>query len=197
MHRTILIDIDDTIADLMGGWLHLYNEDFNDDVMPDDIKSWAVHEYIHSKIGEGVYNYLIRPDLYDYVVPISGALENIVKIRKMGNRIIFVTSTVVGANGHKLEWLYNHDFLNRGKRVEPDYVELHDKYLLKGDILIDDKPENIIEFEKHTGPGLLFDRPHNQGYDELARVHTWEQIYQWFRMQDIIDKEYIHAEVFS
>ena len=53
------------------------------------------------------------------------------------------------------------------------------KQMVRGDVLIDDAPHNLVggEYAK-----ILFDRPHNRSFDHVAhdalRVNTWEEIDQ-------------------
>ena len=48
---------------------------------------------------------------------------------------------------------------------------------MKGDFLIDDAPHNLIDGEYVP---ILFDRPHNHGFDNaahgIARVQTWDDV---------------------
>ncbi len=53
----------------------------------------------------------------------------------------------------------------------------NNKQLVRGDILIDDGPHNLVGGEYFK---ILFDRPHNRNYDDAAngmlRLHTWQEI---------------------
>ena len=52
------------------------------------------------------------------------------------------------------------------------------KYLIKGDILVDDNPENFVNGDYF---GILFNAPHNTDFDEssrdLVRADNWDSVY--------------------
>jgi 5'(3')-deoxyribonucleotidase len=58
-------------------------------------------------------------------------------------------------------------------------ILIHDKHLLQGDMLVDDKPENLVAFRGHR---VLFNRPWNKTLNTgimeswLTRVSTYSDI---------------------
>ena len=177
----IAVDVDDVVANLISAWLRLYNNDYGDLVLQEDITNWNIHEFV--SIGHDIYDYLDRPYLYEYVEPIDGALWGVNKLRQMGFRVVFVTSTNVNQNGQKLKWLQKYGFLPKNIKFEQDYIEATDKSLIHCDYLIDDKPENVSHCR---GMGLLFDRPHNQRQN-LPRVSDWLDVISFF--EDLQDEQ--------
>lgn len=173
----IAVDVDEVVASLIPAWLNAYNGDYNDSLTSDEIISWSIHDFVKPSCGRKIYEYL-TPQLYDVVEPVAGALEGILKLRELGHRVLFVTSTPQGCEGAKLAWLKRHGFLSDGGlygdgRVYPDYIDCSDKNLIKADLLIDDRIENVLGF---SGPAMLFDRPHNR----TALVSGIKQsVYDW------------------
>lgn len=172
--KIIAVDVDDVVADLISEWLRYYNNDYNDNVTVDDIKSWNIHEYV--KCGIKIYDYLDKPRLYDTVIPVENSIWGVNTLREMSYRVVFVTSTNINQNGQKLMWLQKYTFLPNQVKFERDYVEAVDKSLVYCDYLIDDKPDNIIN---SRGKGLLFTRPHNQD-SKLLRVENWYDVIKFF-----------------
>ena len=175
--KIIAVDFDDVIVDLIPTWLDMYNVDYDDQLKSEDITDWDISKFVKSECGKMIYEYLDLPNLYDDVNIVSGALDGIDKLREVGYRIVFVTSTNIAQNGQKLKWLQNNHFLPK-ERYSRDYVEATDKSLIRCNIIIDDKLENC---DHPTAMGLLFDRPHNQnfdtaGYENIIRVYDWEDI---------------------
>lgn len=181
MNKTILVDVDDTVLDLMSEWLRRYNRDWNDNVQKSDVLSWELHKYLKPECGRDIYNYLNDKDLYFSVKPIEGALEGCQRIRDLGYRIVFVTAFF---NTPKVEAMHDYGFLkeypyNDGRwNTCCDMVMANDKTLIKGDCIIDDKVDNIEKF----GSGYLFDQPWNKN-SNLLRFTNWDYAAGYFEFE--------------
>jgi len=175
MSLVIAVDVDDTVANLVDPWLARYNRDFNDTLAKESITSWDIASFTKPVCGKDIYRYLDDPTLYDDVEPIPGALLAIDDMRILGHRVIFVTSAVQKASGRKLEWLRKHGFLSTlvTERVDKDYVECHDKSLVRADVLIDDRYENVKNF---PGKAILFTQPWNAHETHQACMNGWDNL---------------------
>jgi len=141
----VLSDIDDVVADFVPNWLRKYNKQYNDTLKKSKILNWNVSEFIKEKENKDrLYEYLNDPKLYDDVVPIKNALWGINELRNMGHRVIFVTGG--GYPNRKFQWLSDHGF----QPTKDNYVEILNKYLIKGDWLIDDGYHNIVTFPNNS-----------------------------------------------
>lgn len=158
------VDVDGVCADLMTGWLGMYNDEHGDCLTVADIKGWGIHEYV--KCGKKIYDYLGHPELYEErVQPIPGALEA-VKILRQDFRVVFVTSVTTRSAGRKIKWLRQHGFMkDAGHNPGNDYVECDDKTLVNVSLLIDDKVETCMNFHNTGRKAILFASP-------LLDLHT-------------------------
>jgi 5'(3')-deoxyribonucleotidase len=163
------VDCDDTTLDLVPHWLSIYNAEFDDNLTPRDIKSWEIGDYVKPYARDRFFEYLREPYLYDGVFPVRGALRGVRKLLKMGHEVLFVTA---GYNPAKLDCLKRAGFLENSWDAERHYVVLYYKYLLKLDVLIDDKFDTIRQF---SGYGILFDRYWNRHCHWENRAKTWKQ----------------------
>lgn len=168
---TILVDVDGPVADLLPEWLRLYNIDYGDELTPDQIANWDMTLYVKRECGPLIYEYL-DGEIYDGVDRVSDALDGVNKLREMGHRVIFVTSSPEGTGDAKYTWLKRNKFLPDG-RYSPDYIEAHDKSLVRGDILIDDRLENVKSFPGET---ILWDAPYNRSEVHGFRAHNWADV---------------------
>jgi 5'-nucleotidase len=178
----IIVDIDDTIADLLTVWLSRYNADYNDHLTRDDITAWDMTKFVKPECGVKIYDYLKDEHIYDEIEPIPGALMGVTKLRGMGHHILFVTANI---HREKWEWLKRHGFLSK-TWTSQDYICCYDKHLIKADAIIDDKPETIDRF---PGLAILFDRPHNQVYNALWRAHNWDEVIELISKYQPCDDE--------
>lgn len=180
---TICVDVDDTVANLLPAWLGRYERDSGHSLKPEDITSWSLSDFVLPEFKQKIYEYLNDPSIYDEVYPYDDTQWGIEKLREMGHRVVFATATPNATAGRKLRWLIEHGYLQVEHPEYPylfhrDYVEVSDKSLLRGDVLIDDGPHNIQDFR---GLGILMSRPHNLSFDWPLRVTDWESIVRLFQ----------------
>lgn len=166
-NKTILVDVDDVTANLMDAWLRLYNIAYDDDLHKADITDWDLSKFVKPECGAKIYQWVSTTEIYDMVRPIKHALPAINELREYGNRIVFVTASTIGSSGRKFRWLNDNGF----NVFIGDYVEAHDKSLIRGDIMLDDGMHNC---ESTTATPYLFAQPWNRKYDFNNRVRNWD-----------------------
>lgn len=179
--KTILVDADDTTLDLHTEWIqNRYNVDYKDNLLRSMVKTWNIDKYVKPECGRKIYDYLKDKDLYASVKPIEFAVFGVQRLRELGYRVIFVTAYF---NEQKVECLHNHGFLkeypyNDGRwNTATDVIMANDKSLIKGDLLIDDRYENVKSF----GSGIVFNQPWNESSpNHFPRVSTWLDIVNYF-----------------
>jgi 5'(3')-deoxyribonucleotidase len=188
---TILCDLDGVVIDLMPEWRRRINTegcpllrktrmskglDTPNEcevrrktcrcVRAADIDSWNAIVTKSSVSERRTWEVLHESSLYDCCKPIPGALEGLQALRAAGHRVVFVTSTNLHQNGAKLRWLERHGFLElKHGSISGDYIEAHDKSLIRGDVLIDDGEHNVqawLDATDGEGMALLFDAPWNR-----------------------------------
>jgi 5'-nucleotidase len=160
----IIIDIDDVIADLLPQWLYLYNHEYDEELTPEDITDWDMTLFCR----DDIYKYLELPNLYDFVQPIEGAYEGVVSLANAGHKLHFITAK---HHPSKLAWMRRHKFFDLG-----DYIVLEDKSKFPADLIIDDRPETVLNFPQHA---ILFDRPHNRKCHFPYRMQGWSMVLYW------------------
>lgn len=149
------VDLDDVCNNLVSAWLEKYNEDYDDNVKIEDIKTWCIYEYV--KCGKDIFKYLNDGKLYKSLSIKDNAANIIEKLCK-DNDVYIVTAN------------YNYgkevcdDKINFIRKYLP-FIDINNviftshKYLLDLDVLIDDGLHN---FEGFKGIKVVFDRPWNQ-----------------------------------
>jgi 5'-nucleotidase len=150
--QIIFVDVDGVAADSITYWINLYNADYKQQLKKTDITQYDIKPFIIPYCNFAQYF-----THYEEVKTEKNAKWAIEKLWRE-YRVVFATAGKI----ESLNWLQ----VNFGIK-EIDYVFCKDKSLLRGDILVDDKPENLWGFQ---GKRFLFRQPWNEG------EWTWETI---------------------
>lgn len=142
----IIIDIDQTIVDLLTPWLNEYNSRVEGDYFtPSDVahynpRNWGVRE---PRVLEDI---ICEPGWYleNVEAPVS-VLETLERIYDCGHKLLIVSSWPSqhpGQIGEKVDWLHrNLPFL-----TESSFIFAQRKHNVVGDIFIDDCSEHIRRY---------------------------------------------------
>ena len=183
----ITCDVDGVLADLVTPWLAIYNKDYNDNITSEDLKDWDIHQFLKPKCGLKFYDYIEDLRLYDKVKPYTDdAQQTVNKIREDGHRVIYVTTSTLGASGAKFRWLMKWGFID-GNGMD-DYVEATDKNLIKAGILIDDRYDNTQKWYNAGMLPVLFKQPWNEKHSPpYYHTSNWDNIYKIIQSVSIYD----------
>ncbi len=166
--RTILVDVDDVLNNLLTGWVQRYNKEYNDTLTADSFLDWNMLKFIKQECGEKIYDYLKDPTLYEECTPTPHSQEVIERLLKHGDRIYVVSSCVPESVDAKFSWVLKHYPLKWNQ-----CIACSNKGLIIGDYLIGDGLHNAVGF---TGTFLLMDRAHNRSDTTLRRVKDWYEV---------------------
>lgn len=167
---TILVDMDNVTCDLHAPWAQWIQENGDPDFNWEKCTTWQTHEF--TPLGDKIYDFLAIPKMFLMLDPMPGALDGIKKLRKMGHKIKFCTAdpkNSTTAQSEKLNWLIQHvkDF-----DPETEIIFAHDKSIVPGDIIIDDRVKNCRTF---PGVAICFDAPYNARYQGY-RAQNWTEV---------------------
>ena len=172
----ILIDMDGVIAN----WGKAYNESldtFKEDAagIPrhEDQQTFDLNKDRTQREKTIIAAIMIEPGFYSRLEPIEGAQQALKAILKSGHDVRIVTSPWVSNStcaSDKLNWIVKHYGSHWGPRV----IITSDKTLVRGDFLIDDKPE-IKGFHDPEWEHILFDQPYNQDVTDKRRMYNWSK----------------------
>jgi len=140
-------------------WLDEYHRNGGEYVKP---KQCEHYEMVHNVKNTGILYASLQYPLAN-APPIKGAVDAILKLRKAGNHVVFLTAApslhCVRANELKLNWL-RQVF---GAPQDDFYISCpaHLKKYVYGDVLIEDNAQTIQEWkQRHTGDAILFKAPY-------------------------------------
>ena len=170
----ILIDMDDTIEQLLKAWIKGVNDKYGCSVKYEECTTWDVSKPYPELTREQVYAVPDQPGFWAAVEPIPGAAEAIKRFMDSGHEVYIVTATPYISVPEKMDDLLFRwfPFISWGQ-----VIITSNKQLIKGDVLIDDGVHNL---EGGDYIKILMTAPHNINYDAEAngmiRVHSWKEI---------------------
>ena len=176
---TILIDMDDTIEDLVPAWVTWLNAKYNLNVDPNRVYEWEMTKVFPELTKQQIREPLSLEDFWKTVKPKPDAIKYIQKLIEDGYKIKIVTASYYNTLTYKVEHVLFKYF---PFIMWEDVIVCYDKSMIKGTCLIDDAFHNLIGF---SGARILMDSTHNRIYDErkfnMLRMFGWEGIYNYIR----------------
>ena len=193
MNGPILIDMDETMVDMVQYWLDAYNDrtgnlDFlsYEDIVKYDITNFTNNPDIFLDI-------LHEEGFFVDMEPMPGAVKFFQKLLNDGYDVVIVTQVPRKSKfaiQEKRGWI---------KRYFPEYdlsgmVFAHRKELVSGSILFDDNPNHLVKWKKKNPNGLTatIDCPYNRGVECDARFTdrqaAWRLFYEFVRRNHELHK---------
>ncbi len=148
----ILCDMDGIITDLIKKWIAYYNDDYGEKLTTEDIRHWRMSANV--KIGNKIHDYLYVDGFFRDLEPLPGAINALSEMKKMGHEVYIVTApSWPGTSAQdKISWVREHmPFIKKR-----DIFLGHNKHMIKGDVFIDDSPENLKEYRQAWPESSIF-----------------------------------------
>lgn len=181
---TILIDMDDTIENLIVCWVRKLNEKYGTSVKYSDVVCYEMTKIFPTLTEKQIFEPLFDDNFWDEVEPIDGSVEYIQSLINDGHNIYIVTNSHYNTLKPKMEKVLQKYFPFISWR---NVIIASNKQMIMGDILIDDAIHNLTGGEYIK---FLMDAPHNHSFNAeengMTRVHSWKEIYD---LINIIVKE--------
>ena len=166
----IFIDMDDVLADTYGKHIELYNEEFSQNLRLSEMIRGEMWQNVPETHQESIHRHVHAKGFFRNLKPIPDCIE-VVEQLSMRHDVYIASAAMQFPNSllEKSEWLDEYmPFIDWQHRILCGH-----KFILRGDLLIDDRAYNL---EKFTGDTLLFTSPHNLHVNGFERVHDWESI---------------------
>ena len=189
----ILIDLDDTLIDLLTPWVNYLNQKHGTCVSPSDVTQWDIQQSFPTLTKQQVFEPLFDTILYDDIKTIPDAQRYLESLSKQ-HTIYIVTNTPMCISKYKLEKTLYNNF----PYITPQHVIITPhKSNVEGDVLIDDYILNLVD---GTYSKILFTRPHNMLINvstvnkKIVRCDSWKQIYNQINKlhQEITHDKIVH-----
>ena len=102
---TILVDMDDTIEQLLKAWVNRANEKFGRNVSLDEITAWNVAAPYPGLTREQIYGVIYEPGFWSGVEPMPGAADALKHFMEEGHQVFIVTATEIEHVEEKMKGL--------------------------------------------------------------------------------------------
>lgn len=173
----IYLDMDETLVNLVDPWLEYLNSKAGTDFSRKNTTAYSVEQSFEDKLSRtAIFKPFKTKGFWVNLPPFVGAIPFVEQLHK-DHTVYLATIPALGkvCAYEKEKWMAKHlPFLTRDR-----LILCHHKYLLRGDILLDDNPKYLSNF---TGKRLLFDKPWNrndqllkEGFDpeRFIRIHSY------------------------
>ena len=185
----VLLDCDGILADFVSRWLSIINA-CGVRVSEAEITSWDIFEAIKPRFSsEEAFRNARRvctvatgsEGFHNDLLPYADAVDGVARVSELAD-VHIVTSPWNGPFWcHERDaWIEDHFGISR-KRVTHTAA----KYICVGDVLVDDKLENLTEWKEHhpNGAALLWHRPWNASAEIPRGVNV---VRDWIGVETIV-----------
>ncbi len=170
----ILIDMDGVIADFDGEFLKRWRDRHPDKLYYplEERTVFYVKDQYPEELKPLVEEILWEPTFFRDMMPIAGAREALLEMAAVGLEVFICTSPLSTYRNCVLE---KYEWVERtlGAQWVRQIILTKDKTLIRGDLLIDDKPEITGVESVPSWEHVIYDRPYNRNMNNKRRI-TWE-----------------------
>lgn len=179
----VLLDCDDVVLRCAHKMLREVNTRLGTRYTEEDLTStWDLFGNLnhpeHPDLKQFVEDKMREPGWCLDLDPFPGAVDGVAKLQKMAE-VFFITSPFRQAP----HWEYERrENLRKNFGISTDRVlQGSAKFLVRGDVFVDDKPDHCNEWSSYSSEGtaFLWDRPHNGYYQGLLRLRSWEELHDF------------------
>lgn len=167
---TIFVDMDEVIADAYTAHIDIYNQEFNAQLRLNECHGREVWQCVPSQHQKSIKGHAHRVGFFRDLKVIPHSREVLEELSKKYE--VYIASAAMefpNSLKEKSDWLdLNFPFITWQKRILCGH-----KYILKGDVLIDDRSRNLHNFE---GRSIMFTSPHNINTTDFERANNWLEI---------------------
>lgn len=167
----ILIDMDDTITNFLEEVINEYNKTYGTNHSIKEVTEWV----IPSSFEYGLFSVLEKTDILTTITPKLDSIEYINEWIDEGYDVFIVSDcgNCADSYGKKLEWLKTYI----PKFDLSHFIPCKEKYVISGDVLIDDNLDNLEKWSLHNpyGMDLLMTAQHNKEIQDERRIYSFEE----------------------
>lgn len=170
---TVVTDIDNCCNNLIERLFEMYNERYSTNYTINDLTSYNLSDCFTMQTAQKMQDMFLEKELWDSLKPTEESEWALQAFINNGYKVYAATGTHHTNFPWKTEWFKKwYPFFN-----EKNIICIHDKSLLKCDVLIEDCYSNLT---KSMCERILIDRPWNQIDKDyiygINRAYNWEEV---------------------
>ena len=171
---TIFVDMDDVLAETYEKHIELYNLEHHQQLNISQITSGEVWHNVPEDHQLSIKDHANQKGFFRDLKPKKDSIQ-VMEALYAKHEVYIATAATQFPDSlkEKSDWIDEYmPFITWQHRIMCGH-----KFILKGDLLIDDRTYNL---EKFDGDTLLFNSPHNVGDTGYTRVNNWLEIAERF-----------------
>ena len=180
----VLLDCDEVLGEFAQEavrFCNLYAREPGADLWTfDDIADFDIFESLGLEHMENRFvQHLIDTEYCLNMPVLPGAIEFVERLYQLDHEVVIVTSPHRGVPKwchERTAWLWRHFSIQR-----EDIIFTSKKDRVFGDVLVDDKPQNLVGFRER---GILFDQPWNRDVRGAYRAESYQDVVARLRWID-------------
>lgn len=166
----VLVDLDGVVVD----WTHEFETGLATKyphLQFEMMREFSTPKHLSQEHQDAINEVKYAAGFYRHMRPIEGALDGILELEDEGYDVWFCSSPEVfnvSCESDKKSWIVDHLGYDWAKRL----ILTRDKTLVRGDFLIDDRPD-VFGVETPEWQHILFDQPYNDDVVDKPRMMGW------------------------
>lgn len=189
MKKTLIVDIDDVLWDLMNPWCEFYYNHTGVNINIQDITTWDISNLNLGINIEYFYSVLSTNQFWDFVVnsqeeeTLSNNFNYLYELNKYFN--LYIATATSHKHSYKIELFLDIFYF----LTENQIILIKDKWMLDGDIFIDDNLQTLLNCSDKNKEVIRIKKPWNRslirGYDSfqdaaniLLRTVSTEEVFE-------------------
>ena len=170
----VLLDMDDVITACLRSVVKEFNEKHGTNFNPANCEAWDLTKTFGCSL-ESLMEIFRTPGFFENLEPKRGAIGAIRELIKSTKYDLFIITATSDEDGseyvEKLNWLEKYLPEFNKKRL----IACSEKSIIRGDVIIDDKVENLDECAPFM-QCVLMDSPTNQDCDKYIRIKRLKEL---------------------
>lgn len=182
----VLLDMDDVITDLLSSIIIECNKKFKQDLSVDDCTEWDL-EKVYNVDKKNILKIFNAKNFFTKLEPKTHSINIIKKLIKSNKYDVYIITATCDTDGselaQKIKWLNKYLPEFNTKRI----IACSDKYIIRGDVIIDDRIQNLELCEPYMHC-ILMDSPTNKDCNKYIRIKSLKEL------PDILEKMFYNNE---
>lgn len=164
----ILVDIDDTLNDFAPSYWKMYNDRYGENQDYLQVDSWNLQDYVRKDVD--AYGLLKQPGFFRHL-PVKKYAKQFMRNMFQKYHVYIVTDSPAGTSYcEQEENLFANPADDKRKWVADHFpyfpqdqiIICAHKWMVQGDVLVDDKPATFEKFQALGRNCILMDMPYNR-----------------------------------